>query len=447
MKSVQKKVLLSLATIALCTSTLPAADWLTLAGTQPCFVKKNGKKVENHNNKPHLWGFAQVGYQKNYGDIFIPATGPKKGLNLTPFSMLTPNLDSQAGFEVNRARLGVRGMFDKANTVNYFFLLELGEDGITRPAGHPSHNYLTDASITYTGLDYVNVRVGQFKYPGSEEGMRAVLTSEYRNFSTAGGQLLLERFLPNDATEVRPGFFQAAPEQSVNAYRDRGIELFHTEQINPDLKVSVAGMIGNGTGLSSLNSSGELTYYGYLSSEYSFHKGRSYFTQAVKGFGWYQTGKRQLNNTKYKRERYGVGVDYFKDGLRIDVEYIAAKGMIYNGAKDVDADIYGGDWQYQIAADESNEADGGYISMQYYVVPKKWELLARYDYLDRLSNSVKDEREFKTTTLGMSYHFKGPTRIDVNYALRDATAPGNAKAQHVLDNIGNLLSVQATVKF
>ena len=104
-------------------------------------------------------------------------------------------------------------------------------------------------------------------------------------------------------------------------------------------------------------------------------------------------------------------------------------------------------WEYQIAADKNNEADGGYVNVQYYVVPKKWELLARYDYLNRLTNSTTGKREFKTTTLGFSYHFKGPTRIDVNYALRDADAPGNPKAQKVLDNIGNLLSVQATLKF
>ncbi len=441
----KRKIILSLATLSVLSVSMQAANWLKLAGTEPTFIKKGGVKVKN--NKPRFWGFIQVGYQKNYGDIFIPATGSKAGLNLTPFSMMTPSLDSQSGFEANRARLGVRGVFDKDNTINYFFLMELGEDGITRPGGHPSNNYLTDASITYRGLPYVDIRVGQFKYPGSEEGMRAVFTSEYRNFSTAGGQLLLERFIPNNAKEIKPGVFQAAPRQSVGAYRDRGIELFHTETIQPNVTLSLAAMIGSGTGLSSQNASGKFNYYGYMATEYSFGKGKGYYTQAVKGFAWYQTGKRQLHDKDYTRERYGVGVDYFRNGLRIDVEYIKAKGMIYNGAKDIDQDPYGGNWEYQFAADKNNKADGGYINMQYYVVPKKWELLARYDYLNRLTNSSVDKRTFKTTTLGCSYHFKGPTRIDVNYALRSADAPGNAKAQKVLDNTGNLLSVQATLRF
>ncbi len=441
---IQNKIVLSLLSASVLSIGLHAADWLTIAGTQPDFIKKDGKKVENHNNKPHFWGFIQAGYQKDYGTIL-----EKNGINKTPFVMLPPSLDHQSGFEINRARLAVRGMVDKDNQLDYFFMTEFGEDGVTEPAGHPTHNYLTDASITYNGIPYVHARVGQFKYPGSEEGMRAVFASEYRNFSTAGNQLLLERFLPNNATEVSPGVYQANTEQSVGAYRDRGVELFNTTHIRKNITLSIAGMAGNGTGMSSKNASGEMTYYGYLASEYLFGKGKGYYTQSIKAYTWYQNGARRLNNTNYDRTRYGAGVDYFHNGLRVDVEYIKAKGMIYNGAKDTNNAESTDDWAYQIAAESKNEADGGIISIQYYVLPKKVELLARYDYLNRLTNSKEGERDFKTTTLGMSYHFKGPNRIDVNYAFRDLTAPGssNPKVANVLDNMGNLLSVQGTIKF
>ena len=436
------KIVLSIVTVGLLSVSAQAADWLSFAGTEPSFIKKDGKKVENHNTTPHFWGFIQVGYQKDYGDILI-----KDGINKTPFAMLPPSLDSQSGFEVNRARLAVRGMFDKDNTLDYFFMTEFGEDGITKPAGHASNNYLTDASITYRGIPYFNIRLGQFKYPGSEEGLRAVFTSTYRNFTTAGSHLLLERFLPNNAKEIKPGIFQAAPEQSVGAYRDRGVELFHTTKVADKTMLTWAAMVGSGTGMSSKNASGQLTYYGYLAAEYLFGQGKGYYTQSFKGFAWYQNGKRQLNNHDYTRERYGVGFNYFKDGLRVGAEYIKAKGMIYNGAKDVDSDPYGVDWEYQIAAGDNNEANGGYVNLQYFFVPKKWEAMIRYDYENRLTNSVAGERDFQTTTLGLSYHFKGPTRIDINYAIRNADAPGNAKAQKVLDHTDNLLSIQATLKF
>ena len=442
MKNETDKLLLSLATLSLLSASVHAADWLSIAGTEPTMVKKDGKKVLNDNNSPRFWGFLQVGYQNNYGDIFR-----KDEKNLTPFSMLTPNLNSQSGFEINRARLALRGMVDKENKINYFFMTEFGEDGVTAPAGHNSGNYLTDASITYRAIPHLNVRVGQFKYPGSEEGMRAVFASEYRNFTRVTNELLLERFLPNNATNLGSGIYQAASTQSVGAFRDRGIELFDTEHITKQISVSVAGMAGSGTGMSSSNASGDLTYYGYLASEYSFGKGKGYYTQALKGFAWYQNGKRQLNNNKYNRTRYGVGVDYFYSGLRLDAEYIKAKGMIFNGAKDASSDAYNGDWQYQIFAGKKSVSHGYYLNAQYYVWPKKVELLARYDYLDRLSNDALNEREFTTTTLGLSYHFKGPNRIDLNYAIADAKAPHNAKAQKVLDNMGNLLSIQGTIKF
>ncbi len=414
---------------------LDAADWLTLAGTESDSIRK-----------PHFWAFIQAGYQKDYGIIV-----EKGGINKTPFVMLAPSLDNQSGFEINRARLAVRGMVDKENTINYFFMTEFAENGITKPAGQATHNYLTDASITYRAIPYVNIRVGEFKYPGSEEGMRAVFASEYRNFSTAGNQLLLERFIPNNAkagTDANGDItYTGAPTQSVGAYRDRGIELFNTSKINTNITVSGAVMAGNGTGISSQNASNTLTYYGYLSSEYLFGQGKGYFSEAAKIYVWYQDGKRKVNDINYDRVRYGMGVDYFHNGVRVDIEYIKAKGMIFNGAKDTDATVFSDDWHYQIAAEKKNVADGGLISVQYYVLPKQVELLARYDYLNRLTNSLKDERDFKTTTIGMSYHFKGPNRIDVNYAFRDVTAPDNDAAQKVLDNIGNLFSIQGTIKF
>jgi hypothetical protein len=213
--------------------------------------------------------------------------------------------------------------------------------------------------------------------------------------------------------------------------------------------VTAAAMVGNGTGLSSSNSTTQMTYYGYLASEYLFGKGKGYGTQSLKGFMWYQNGKRRLNNNDYTRERYGLGFNYFQKGLRVGAEYIKARGMIYNGAKDADDSAYNGDWQYAMAAAYKNEADGGYINVAYYVLPKKVEAMVRYDYLNRLTNlnATGGERDFKTTTLGLSYHFKGPTRIDMNYAFRTLDAPNNANAQKITDNMGNLLSIQATLKF
>jgi len=368
------KILMVLITIISFSIKANATDWLKGAGTEKDSTTQNGKKVKNMNTKPHIWGFLQVGYQQNFGDILI-----KNGINKTPFSMLTPSLNSQAGFEVNRARIAMRGMINKQNTLNYFFMMEFGENGITKPAGHSVANYLTDASITYRGIPYANIRLGQFKYPGSEEGLRAVFASNYRNFSTAGNQLLLERFIPNNAVDKdTSGKFLATPQASVGAYRDRGIELFYTIPYTKKLHFTYAAMVGSGTGLSSSNSSGSPTFYGYLATEYLFGKGKAFYQQSIKLYSWYQNGQRKLNNVNYTRERYGAGISFYKDvfnrGLRLGVEYILLLKFLYNGAKDKDNDPNNGSWGYQIAAGDQNLADGGYFNIQYYVIPKKLSL-------------------------------------------------------------------------
>jgi hypothetical protein len=449
-----KRIVLSAIALSVMASQAGAADWLSIAETEPSMIKVDGKKVKNVNTKPRFWGFIQAGYQQDFGTKVVGTDATKAktyNKNLTPFVMLTPSLTSQAAWEINRARIAIRGMVDKDNTLNYFFMTEFGEDGITSPAGHITGNHLTDASISYTAIPYVNIRMGQFKYPGAEEGLRAVFASSYRNFTTATNQLLLERFLPNNATQTTgTDLYTAATETSVGAFRDRGAELFYTIPVADKMTVSYAGMVGSGTGLSSENATGNPTLYGYMAGEYLFGKGKGYGTQSFKVFAWYQDGDRLLNNHKYSRTRYGLGFNYFKSGLRVGAEWMKAKGMIYNGAKDTDNTTpYNSNWEYQIAAGSENEADGGYLNVEYFVLPKKVSAMVRYDYLNRLTNAKNTggERDFKTTTLGLSYHFIGPTRIDVNYAFRTLDAPGNANAQKVTDNMGNLLSVQGTLKF
>ncbi|MDD4885187.1 porin, partial [Sulfuricurvum sp.] len=130
-----------------------------------------------------------------------------------------------------------------------------------------------------------------------------------------------------------------------------------------------------------------------------------------------------------------------------EAEYMKAKGMIYVGPKDVDANEFSQDWDFQFATGNENKADGGYVNLQYELIPQKFEVFGRYDFMNRLTNDAKGERDFTTTTLGASYRFKGPTRIDFNYLIRDAKAPGNASAQSILDHMGNRAEVQITYAF
>ncbi|MGA7950418.1 MAG: hypothetical protein WCA45_09710 [Thiobacillaceae bacterium] len=69
-----------------------AVNWLMLQGTED----------PSASARANVWGFIQAGYQKDYSD-------PNAAGQFVPPKMLGPDLDSQSGFNINRARIGVRG--------------------------------------------------------------------------------------------------------------------------------------------------------------------------------------------------------------------------------------------------------------------------------------------------------------------------------------------------
>jgi hypothetical protein len=454
-------VKLSVLALLILSTQVNAANWLMLQGTQPDVVAPKGVKVPYRSKVPKVWGFIQANYKVDSSDTLVAPNGK----NLTPFSYLNPGLNDQSGFNVFRARIALRGMADSENLVNYFFMTEFGNNAVNNLAGHREvATYFTDASITLKHIPGAKVRFGMFKTPGSEEGLQAVFVSPYIEFTTMSNHHLLERQI-SDVSTAQKGkqaggattthYTSTSVDKPIGAFRDTGIQIFDTFKIKDDWSISYAYMYGNGTGISLGGSNEQATNYGYLSTAKSFGKGRGYFTEEMKFFAWAQDGKRVLNSydgttiTKVdaNRQRYGVGMTYYHNGLRFEAEYMKAKGMIFTGAKDIDLNPASEDWQFQFAVGDENEADGGYVNLQYEIIPKKLEVFARYDYANRLTNDKKGERDFANTTIGASYRFKGATRIDVNYIMRDIKAPGNPLAQKVVDNIGNRFAVQITAAF
>ena len=446
-------------------SEVSAADWLSLQAVEPDFVAPQGVLVPNRNKVPKVWGFLQFNYRQDSGTVVVNSSG----INTTPFALLQPDLTDKSGFNLFRARLGVRGMADDDNLVDYFILTDFGNNGVGNPNGKKEvGNYITDASITLRHIPGATIRAGMFKTPGSEEGLGSVYYYPYVEFSTFTDQQLLERTMKRagvaetgsaagGATSVH---YTGVASDPVGAFRDTGIEIYDTFHINKDWTASYAYMLGNGSGISLSSSNDQQTHYGYLALEKSFGGGKGYNTNAFKMYGWLQDGKRTLlvdkdNNASttpydkktYNRQRSGVGISYYNDGLRLETEYAMAKGMIFTGAKDTNNDPAIDDWALQYAVGDENKAYGGYINAQYYVIPDKLELISRYDWMNRLTNSVAGRREFKTTTLGFSYHFKDATRLDFNYAIKSARAPNNNGAQTTLDNTGDRVSLQLTAGF
>ena len=344
-------------TVFFCSLELMASDWLMFQGTEPKMIIKDGAKVKNSIATPQLWGFAQVKYEKNYSDELEVA-----GVNKTPFAYVKPSQEKQSQLQLFRARLGLRGVLDDDNKINYFLLTDFGENGISNPAGHRQHTYLTDASMTLRHIPYANIRFGMFKYPGSEEGFQARFASPFIIFTQMSEFLLLEKVPEtNQAVANTNGSFRGRPDHSVGAYRDTGIEVFERLKLEENWALSYALMIGNGSGLKWENrNSGRYTGYGYLALENSFGKGKGYYHEDFKTYVWYQEGKRRLNANNeanlYDRIRYGAGLRYFKDGLRLEAEYTGAEGMIFTGPTDVNPTSGDENWHINMEAGKDNRA-------------------------------------------------------------------------------------------
>src|SRR4030065_532274 len=219
-------------------NTAQPANWLMLQGTEPAGTAA----------RAYVWGFVQLDYQ---ADTSEPnATG-----GYIPPKLLGPDLNTQHAFNVSRARIGVRGAaLPLDDKVNYFILLEGGNNGITEIDG--SSVKFTDASITLNHVPGVRVRGGLFKYPGGEEGRPALHVFDYVNFTEVSNQLLLERFPnrvhPGAGTNPAPCDPTVTPacnlnrfDSPVGAFRDVGVQLFDAVKFG-NLELSYSAMAGDG---------------------------------------------------------------------------------------------------------------------------------------------------------------------------------------------------------
>jgi hypothetical protein len=425
-----------------------AANWLMLQGTEPEAAAERVK----------AWGFIQAQYQKDYSDA-------NSADGYIPPKLIGPNLSSQSQFNVNRARIGVRGTgFPIDSSVNYFLLTEFGNNGITAPNGGSAS--ITDASITINKIPGARIRAGLFKYPGAEEGLQAIHVFDYINFTAVSNQLLLERFpnqryTDNNDPATLPGDGNLNGfDKPVGAFRDVGVQLFDSFSAG-GWEHSYALMMGNGNGLNFGDNDDNKDTYLYWSSELPFG-GNGPRAEGLKLFAWSQDGKRQLDNTddgiynpqEFDRKRSGLGVKYMKKPFRVTAEYMRGEGMIFVGPDKPTFDI---NPAAPAGNGEEGEADGYYIDFGYYIPNSKWQLDLRYDVFNRLTDDTDLPggpfagndflMEFTTTTLGVNYHFNKKSRLTLNYEMHQAEAPdfgSDEGPNDNLDGVGNRIAVQLT---
>lgn len=416
-------------------TTANAANWLMLQGTERADAAPRVK----------VWGFIQAQYQKDFSDKCTGACGPALNGYIPP-KLIGPNLNDQDGFNVNRARLGLRGQgMPLDGNVNYFLLAEFGNNGITS-ANNGSTN-ITDASITFNHMKGARVRMGLFKTPGFEEGLQAIHVFDYINFTTVGNQLMLERQPAATDTFAIPA---PTPNANMNAYstpvgafRDVGIQLFDTFK-NGSWEHSYALMIGNGNGLNFGDNDDNKDTYVYWSSE-KVYGGKGGRREGLKMFAWNQSGTRtniEDRTLEQDRTRSGVGVKYLKKPFRVTAEYLTGDGMIFQGQHRPGAGAGPTNGVYN-----NEEADGYYLDLGWYIPNSKWELDLRYDSYTRGENhqtsAANDESTFNTVTVGMQYHFNKKTRLNMDYAMRDFESD-TAAVDVNLQGVNERLALQIT---
>ncbi len=461
-KIFQRTVLSATCTLALAGAAIPAhaINWLMLQGTEPAGASYRAK----------VWGFVQGTYEKDYSN-------PNPAGGYVPPKLLGPNLDSQSGFNILRARVGVRGTgFPLDSRINYFTLLELGNDGITNHGGSNYTPRLTDASVTLNYIPGARIRVGLFKTPGGEEALQGIPTLDYIDYTQATNLLLLERFAnkgftgctgvappcnaatgnigPYTMAQMQNGLYESALTRPVGAFRDTGIQFFDSFKVGQDWDLSYAAMIGNGSGVEfGNNNGGRYDKYLYFSAEKKFG-GKGVHAQGVKFFAWGNWGTRLLDQTddnvdnpqRFKRDRAGLGAAYRKKPFRFTAEYIKAKGMIFEGP-DKPNFIF-------TSLNNSNGATakgkGWYVEGGWYIPKTRWELDARYDSATR-NDGMPDQFTFKTWTLGTQYHINPKTKVLVNYAIRDFSCDSGqaacTKPNVNLDGVDNRVGVELTAIF
>ncbi len=432
-----RSLTLALALAAASTPAAHAANWLVLQGTEPPGQAK----------RAHLWGFIQFEYtnidNKPIKSTAFPALN---GKYITP-NQIAPDFNTHDGFNIKRARIGVRGNpFPLDNKINYFLLAEFGNNPLTNSDSGRDYLRVTDASITYNINANHHIRAGLFRIPMGDESIEAIMISPYINYTAVTNQLLLERFLqgtgttPNRANVIAP----------IGGYRDTGIEFFGTLRKGP-WEHSYALMYSNGNGVEMNDTDGNKDFTWYWASTYLLGGGKKAFRHEIKGYIWRQSGKRRYNDGTtigdYNRTREGIGLTYFDGKKRIRAEYIQADGMIFAGLNPIcgtgsDANYCapaaGGTYNAPLTQDKAN---GWYLDFGYYFNPV-WSMGIRYDSLDRGTETPSALRRFRNWTLGVQYAFNKKNRLAVNYEIRNASAPYNTKADDIVKAFGNRLTVQ-----
>jgi hypothetical protein len=437
----KKQSLLTAAVAAACfVGSAHATNWFQLQGTEPSGIAA----------PVHVFGFIQPTYEDTGGTAVTGLGGPAMPFNgaVPKFNEVAPQDTSMSSFNMLRARIGVRGTATAiSNKIDYFIMAEFGNNGYTYGNGSYTPR-LTDASVTFNEIPGMRVRVGLFKTPGPEEVLQGIPDFDYINFTNVSAQLIQNQFIGSAPAVSAGGGAYTVQSAPINAGRDQGIQLFDWFNNGP-WQFAYAAMVGNGAPLYYNAQSNSASYYGRLQESYIFNHSKGPHQAGVTAWVWGHLGHQSLDvadttggytQQNYTFKRYGAGAQYRSGfmtpgAVRVTGELMRGTGWIlspaafsgaaagYSGVPPTCGTSGGSALCTEtLYPGANNAAVGGYIETGVFVT-RHWDLEARYDQYDRMTNNPGLERVFKTTTLGVQYYISPMARITLNYAFNRINVP------------------------
>ncbi|MBI3585193.1 MAG: porin [Nitrospinae bacterium] len=333
--------------------------------------------------KPKLTGYVEGWYRSDESDLSTQTSASKKVNN---------------EFRVRRARIDVRGNV----TEEIGYRIQGSFDG-PAPASGSASVRLWDAYMTYKAHSLINITMGQFKYPFTLEGLEGIpdiipvlradsITDIAGKLGTQGG-----------------------------SYRDIGIMVNGGYKDALGLTYGVAIINGKGINTGDNNRGKDIVGRVTLSPLDGLTLGGSYY----RGKGQDETETLEVNESAYDLE---AEFRLKELGFSMRGEYITAEWENWDAA------------QGKAVSGKRQKPNGWYIQMAYRLPPlTDLQLLARYEDYEKDGNTP--DSHLKTTTVGVTYYFKGKTRVTANYLIRDAqdssivTAQETDAAGHRIDNL------------
>jgi hypothetical protein len=288
--------------------------------------------------------------------------------------------DATNSFDVRRARLDIKGGI--SSKVDYRIQLEFVEK--TAPK-------ILDAFVTWKPSSYINLRVGQFKYPFTLENPYSPTTLETIENSTVITKLSGysdESNIGSNGREIGLAFFGGFGKKS-------GYNLV-------DYYVGVV----NGNGLTNNNNKGvDNNTHKDLTGILTINPIKPLAIAISHYNGKY--GKEIDKELKdLTRERTGFGVKYDDKKLLVRGEYLfGTTGTDFKDNKEVE-----------------KKSEGYYLTAAYYVAPK-WQPVVKYDYYqsDKESDKIAEKKDATKQTnyiAGVNYYPIKNVRLQLNYTHR-----------------------------